>query len=68
MNAITPVLRMDQDISLSEALDLLDQVSFRLGIYAKATRDLSWNVVTAADLVSQARQYTARAIREASCE
>jgi hypothetical protein len=67
MSALIPVLRMDRDISLSEVLDLLDHAASRLSGYAKDNRDLSWNVVTAADLVNQARQFTARAIKEASC-
>lgn len=66
MSAVIPVLRMDQDVSLSGVLHLLDQASSRLSIYAKDSGDLSWSVVVAVDLVNQARQCTARAIKETS--
>jgi len=68
MNAAMHVLTIDIGGSLGEVLDLLEQANGRLTGYAKDNRDLSWNVVMAADLVNQARQYTSRAIKEASCE
>lgn len=61
------ILRFDREVPLNEVFELLDQANSRLCSYASDNRDLSWNVVMAADLVNQARQYTARAIKEVSC-